>query len=349
MPITYKDFWGELISQVPKLSNFQAQRFVNRAWKDIRDSRQWSFLKTEGILFSPAVITTGVFNVTRFSNVVTASAAAITALNNLNNPLLTKRQIRFGSGATPVYNIAVVDAGFAGNGLLYLDRPYKEPSNSAVGYRVYRCYYGGPEVTTVAVDGTATTTETTDLLRFNDIYNPTNARSFVGLNLPRELLDRRDPQRAIVGNIPYYLFAYKSDSNNNPLYEMWPHPTAAQAYLCSYQRRGIDFASDTETLPSAIPDDLLMERALFYACAWAAKNAAKYKELVGVNWKLEQAAHRKEYSTISSASPGLLEIAQRNDEELYPQSVIQVNNSYRLALGSDDVSVYYQSNGILTG
>jgi hypothetical protein len=90
MTITYKDFYLELANAIPKLPVPLAKRFVNRALHDIYDSRQWSFLKDEGILYSPAVITSGSFSVIQFSNIVTANAAAITALNNLNNPLLTK-------------------------------------------------------------------------------------------------------------------------------------------------------------------------------------------------------------------------------------------------------------------
>jgi hypothetical protein len=295
MAITYKDFYLELANAIPKLPVPLAKRFVNRALHDIYDSRQWSFLKDEGILYSPAVITSGSFSVIQFSNIVTANAAAITALNNLNNPLLTKRQIRFGSGATPIYNIAVVSPTFSSDGILYLDRPYKESTNTAIGYRCYRCYYSPPETTTIASDGTATTGETTDFIRFNDIYNPTNNRYFHLPVLSRELLDRKDPLRAVTGNIPYYLFAYKT-INNIPQFEMWPHPQAAQAYPCSYQRKGLDFSSDTTTLPLIIPDELLMERALFYGCEWASKNSMRYSELKGINWRLEQASHKVTYS-----------------------------------------------------
>jgi hypothetical protein len=339
--LTYKEFWSELQNSIPNLSIFLSQRFINRAWRDIQDSRQWSFLKGEGLLYSPLLITTGTFSITQYSNIVTASASAITALTGLANPVITKRQIRFGSGSTPIYNIAVIHASFASNGILYLDRPYKETTSATSTYRLYRAYYGPPEITTVATNGTATTTETTDFLRFNDIYNPTNSRYFAALHLAREILDRRDPQRSTTGNIPYYLFAYKTDSNNQPMFEMWPHPLNAQAYPCSYQKRGTDFTSDTTTLPNVIPDELLMERALFYGCEWAAKNQNRYTELKGINWKLEQQGHKVTYSNISSRDPGLLEIAQRNDEEAYPQNTIIDRRSYNIyPLGSDDLMVY---------
>jgi len=338
MSQTYKHFWGELMNSIPKLPPTLAQRFINRAWHDIQDSRQWSFLKAEGILYSPAVITTGSFNVTQYSNRVVASSGAIIALSNLNNPVITKRQIRFGTGGSPIYNIAIIDPSFAINGYIYLDRPFTESTNTSIGYRIYRCYYGPPLTTTIADDGTATQTETTDFLRFNDIYNPANSRWFISGILPREVLDLRDPQRSNTGAIPQAMFAYKS-INGTPNFEMYPHPLYANVYPCSYQRKGLDFQSNSETLPTIIPDDLLMERALFYACMWADKNQSRYSELKGINWRLEAGLHKQTYSNISSRDPGLLEIAQRNDEETFPQNTIIDSRGYR-NLGYDDLMVY---------
>lgn len=344
MPLTYKEFYSELINSIPDLSPFLAKRLVNRAWKDIRDSRQWSFLKSEGFLYSPQVINSGSLLVTQFSNVVVANATAILALDGLSNPILTKRQIRFGSGATPIYNISVVSPTFSSDGLLYLDRPYMEATNAAIGFQCYRCYYGPPQVTTVADDGSSVTIETPDFLRYDDIYNPSNSRWFVMPPLAREILDRKDPQRSTTGNIPFYIFAYKS-INNIPYYEMWPHPFSSAAYSCSYQRRGIDFASDSETLPTVIADELLLERAMFYACGWASANVGNNPKLKGVNWLMKQQAHKSYYSNRDNRNPGLLEIAQINDEELYPQQLVVDTRSYQVwPLGSDDLNVYGSIN-----
>ncbi len=348
MGLTYKEFWSELLNAIPRLGNFYAQRFVNRAWHDIQNSRQWSFLNSTGILFSPQLIQTGTFQVTQFSNQVIASASAITALNNLTNPVLTKRQIRFGSGSTPIYNISVIDPSFASNGILYLDRIYMEASNTIIGYRVYRAYYNGPQITTVAANGTPTTVETTDFLRYTSIYIPTNSRYFRSVNLPIELLNKLDPQRSRTSNLPYYLFASSTirDSNNIviPVFEIWPHSTSALPMQTVFQRRGLDFQSQTETLPSIIPDELLMERALFYACSWANKNQSRYPELKGTNWNIMTAAHKLTYSNISNRDPGLLELAMRDDEESFPQNQITVDNRGPFPFGDDDLMTYESIN-----
>lgn len=341
MSLTYKHFWTELVNSIPRLAPALAQRFINRAWHDIQDSRQWSFLKASGVYYTPAIINSGSFNVTQFSNSVIASATAITALNNITNPLITQRQIRFGSGSTNIYNISAISPTFSSDGIIYIDQPYLQTSSTSTGYRCYRCYYGPPLASTLdAITNVATQAETSDFLRINDIYNPANSRWFYPGILPREILDRHDPQRANSGSIPRGMFAYKS-INNLPYFEMYPHPLYSNMYPCSYQKKGSDFSIDTEILPSIIPDELLMERAMFYACEWASKNQARYPELKGINWRLEQSLHKQTYSNISSRDPGLLEIAQRNDEETFPQNtVIDARDYNTSSLGYDDIMIY---------
>jgi len=340
---TYKQFWTELANAIPKLPIPLAQRFVNRAWHDIQDSRQWSFLKSNGTLYCPPVITTGTFSVSLGNPIVVANTAARTALTSLGTgPELSKRQLRFGSGATPVYSISYIDTDFTNNGILYLDMPYQSQTTSAITYRCYRCYYGPPLVEILDSNGipTGEFLETSDFLRYDDIYNPLTRRRFILPVQPRELLNIRDPQRSITNNFPSFMFAYKS-INNIPYFELWPHPTTELTYICSFQRKGLDFQSDSETLPIIIPDELLSERMLFYGCEWASKNVSRYTELKGVNWRLEMQEHKKTYSNIDSKNPGLLEIAQRNDEENYPQNtIVNALNYATYPLGYDDLFVY---------
>lgn len=330
MSRTFKQLWTEVAGTIPNLPVQLAKNYVNRAWSDIRESRHWSFLQSEGILFSSNQITTGTFNVTQFSATVIANAAARAALDGLSNPIITSRQIRFNNG--PIYEIASIDASFAANGIMTLTRMYREASNSAINYSVYRAYYGYP----INSSGV----ESNDFLRYNTIYNPTIPYFFNGINLPSYSLDKRDPQRRSFNN-PRYLYQYKSDANGNPQFEMWPHIQTAQAFIVQYQRRGTDFTSDNETLPQVITDQLLLEKALSYGCGWAMKNQSKFKELQGINWRLAKNEHDKTYSNLSSGDPGLLEIAHRNDEEIFPQSLINTNNHYQYPLGTDDMTGFY--------
>ena len=332
MSADFQTLWGEVLQTFPNLSPFLAKRFVQRSVIDIYNSHQWSFLNAEGILFSPSIITTGTFNIVQFNNVIIADLTAIAALDNLSNPILTKRQIRF---STEIYNITDVDLNFSINGLLTLDRPVLDPSNTIASYQCYRCYYGPPQAGTLG-------TEVTDFLRYNSIYNPAMSWYFQGqLPTPRELLNKRDPQRASFSN-PFKLFSYRAASDGTPQFEMWPHPTAENVYLVSYQRLGTALNASTDTLPLIIPDDLVLQRSFYYGCLWANKNQSRYDDLKGVNWLLLANQHKKEYSNISSQAPGILEKVQVQDDESYPSSMIIDERSYGNlgAIGDDDKTGY---------
>lgn len=328
--MNFLHLWSEIKGTYPKLSTFLAKRFINRARRDIYKSHQWGFLKAEGVLYTPSVITAGTFSVTQFSSQVVADATAITALDNLSSPLLTSRQIRFSSSAP--YNILTVDPLFSTNGILTLDRPVNDSTNPSISYQVYRCYFGPPD------DGTGS--PTTDFLRYNSIYDPTLSRHFhQPLPLARELLSRRDPQRQTFNN-PSYLFVYKSASDGTPLFEMWPHFLSPRTFLCSYQRRGTDLLLDTDTLPLIIPDELVLERAHYYACIWADSMKSIYQELKGTNWTLLATLHNKAFSNISNRDPGLLQLAQVEDEETNPQTITDERTDRIFSLGDDDLSLY---------
>jgi hypothetical protein len=276
MPSTYESLWNELIARLPSLDPAYAPKLIQRAWSDVRNSRPWSFLIGNGVLFSPVVITAGAVAVTQFNAAVTFDATARAALNGVSNPVLTFRQFRVGG---PIYSIVGLDVNFAANGIATLDRPYLEATNAAAGYQVYRCYYGAPSVTVTAVDGTQTTTETTDFLRYRAIYNPSTLQRFRLYGTVEEL-NILDPKRVTSGN-PWALYTHSAAAG--AFYEMYPHPLAAQSYIATYQKRGTDLAAG-ESLPVVIPDELILERAYGFACIWAESAKGRIKELQGPNW-----------------------------------------------------------------
>lgn len=332
MSADFQTLWGEVLQTFPNLSSFLAKRFVQRSVLDIYNSHQWSFLNAEGVLFSPSIISTGTFSIIKFSNTITANSAAILTLDNLSNPILTQRQIRF---STELYNIISVDASFSSNGLLTLDRPVLESTSTSQTYQVYRCYYGPP---LLGINGV----ETTDFLRYNSIYNPAISSWFTGLiPTPSELLNNRDPQRTSFG-IPFKLYTHAATSTGTPQFEMWPHPLSSAAYITSYQRLGMVPTLPTDVLPLLINDDLVLQKAFWYGCMWAYKNQVRYDDLKGVNWLLAAAQHNKEYSNLSSASPGILERTQIQDGESYPVDLITDERSFgNFAVGTDEMSGFY--------
>ena len=295
---TLESLWNELLVRQPALDPGYAPKLVQRAWRDIRDSRPWSFLIGNGVLFSPGSITAGAVAVTQFSATVTFNATAIAALDGITNPIISLRQFRAGGpGGGPIYDIASVDAGFAANGIATLNRPFLEATNAAASYAVYRCYYGPPMVDS--------DTEVTDFLRYRSIYNPATLQRF-RLYGSTEELTMMDPKRVTSGN-PWALFTHSLSTGK--FYEMYPHPTASQSYIAVYQKRGTDLASG-EQLPEVITEELILEKAMYHTCLWATSAVGRIATLKGTNWQSLAIAHNANYME------RLREVALRDEDTL---------------------------------
>lgn len=286
--MAFLDYAGELTGWIPRLDLALATKLVNRAWRDIRNARLWSWLLGEGTLICPAIVSAGTMTVTQYSNAVVPDAVAGAALHNLTNPFLTQRQFR-SVGGGPIYNItAIADNGTLVTGMT-LDRVWTDPSAVGAQYQVYRAYY-------TPVDGNGNFI--TDFLMFVVINNPTDGYAIVGKNLflSKAEIDARDPTRGSQGN-PYALAAYKVDANGNPIYELWPHPTVPRGLPFMYRRRGTPLSA-TVDIPTNVSSDMLVTHALDFASDWAIMNMSRFAELKDVDWKLVKAEANRKYTTM---------------------------------------------------
>ncbi len=269
--MAFEDYATELLGYVPKLSILLAKKHVNRAWRDIRDSRRWSFLIQEMVLQAPGQITAGSASVTQFSTQVvldaTAAAAVIAAIV-VGNPPITDRQFRVANG--PLYNIS----SFNGVNTLTLERAYQEQTNATASYLIYRCFFA----------------VSSDFRRWVSVFDPVNNYRMRRENLSRtkEEVDRADPQRGSFST-PIWMAAYRNVTQ--PVYEMWPHPVSQISYIALYERRGINFAAG-ESLPAAIPEDLLLDRARYHAYQWAMTQPNPD----GIDWKVLLLEAKQSYS-----------------------------------------------------
>lgn len=289
--MTFQDLWNELIGHVPSLSPFLAQRFINRAWRDIRQIKSWSFQIAEGFLIVPTVITTGTVSVTQYSRTVTPNATAIAALDVAGtHPLLGERQFRLAPG-TRIYNIESYDST-----TITLVEEYQEVTANSQNYQVFRCFFKPP---------------TSDFIRFISIRDLiTNYH--IRLNYTQEELNRTDPQRNTTGD-PLYCSSYKSDSSGNPLFELWPGPSSNRSYQVLYQKRGADLSSG-ESLPLVIPDHLVLDRAMYYAYRWAEENKGGDPKLQMSDWRFLMAQVNKDYMDE-------LRKTIREDEDVFMQTI----------------------------
>lgn len=318
MTMNYSELVSELTQQIPNLSKLLAKRLINRAYHDILNTKRWSFLSDEGVLFSPSLINTGTITTTQFSKNFTIDSTAQTIWDALANPLVTKRQLKISSGNT-FYSISTYNAG-AGT----LDRIFRETSVINGSYSMFRAYYGLPENS----DGT----EVTDFLRYTSIYNYTNSYAFNNIYGSREELNLVDPQRGDNG-LPSFMYPYKADSNGNPMFEFYPTPLSEFVFIVNYQRKGIDLTT-SNTIPNSISEDLLMERALYHGCKWAMKNSGVYPNLKSINWAVISTQHNQEYQY-------LLNESQRNDDEMVNDWDLVEPNKVNRAIGDAEKSSYY--------
>lgn len=270
--MTFQQLYSGLIGYVPKLSPQLAKQLTNQGWRDVRDSRLWSFNTRETSVLAPALTSTGTVTVTQYSNLVTFDAAATTAINTIPLQIpVTAQQFRIGSSGGPVYSI---ESWNSGTGVATLDRVYAEATATGQSYQIYKCYYPAPEA---------------GFVRWTSFFDPIQAYP-LKLHWSKPDFDRVDPQRGAQGN-PYYVGWYRqglasedTSKQNLPLFELWPHPVAQIGYMAEYEVRGADLSADTDTLPYAIPDDLVTRKARWRAYEWCAANAGSHPELQKSNW-----------------------------------------------------------------
>jgi len=314
--MAYLDHWSELLGQVPKLDMFLAQKLINRAWRDIRDSRLWSFLVSETTIDAPDAISSGSVTVTQDSSTVIGDATADAAWAAIGNTELQKRVFRAGLGG-PIYRIA----SYASPNLS-LQRNYQESTAAGTVYLIYKCYYPVPA---------------TNFIRWISVIDPINGYRLASGRTKAEL-DFRDPQRSATTQ-PYVIASYLYDTTVTPntwLNELYPHPVVRRSYPALYSHRGLDFVDDTDTLPAIIPDEVLMHRAKFYAYEWAAANSSQHAELRDVNWQYLRSQSMANYAKD-------IEKAKRNDEEIFRQNYVESYLTDRYKLLNFDGS-YAQSH-----
>lgn len=263
---TFVDYWNELKAYTPNLPVNLAKRIVNRARRDIYAERPWSFLMAEGTLVTPTLINAGAMTVTKDSTSVTPNATAITAITGLTNPVLTRRQLKFGQGEQ-IYNITAFDGT-----TITIDKPYftdgTDFTPTSIGYNLFQAYYSPPS---------------TDFLRYVSVTDLANGFELDFLKTQEELA-RWDPQRVTTGQ-PICIanwtavpagFWDASVNIGDPIFEVWPHPTFARTYNVIYQRRGIDFVNETDTLPQSVSMDVLLTKARMHAYEWQLSNDANF-------------------------------------------------------------------------
>lgn len=290
--MAFVDLYSELTGCIPKLDQDFAKKLVNRAYADIRRSNLWSFQLFEANWISPAIENSGTVTVVQGSSTVTFDATASTAvaaLAALTGPFptpLLQRQFRQGS-ATTIYNIWAYDGTTPSAVELTLDRPYVEESGSDLTYSIYQCYYPAP------MEDWLSWINVRDMTNFNDLRTLTT----------RAQINAWDPQRSIY-YLPTDVVPYQNDQNPDSdtygwqLFELWGQPSYVLPYQLYGIRRGTPLVADTDALPFAIGEDVVIEGAKIKAYEWAEANKGDLPRNQGADYRFLIGECKKEFARL---------------------------------------------------
>jgi len=310
---------SELVGWVPKLPPGLARILVNRAWRDICDSRLWSFLVEDAQIYSPALISDGTASVTQFSDQVTldatASALVLAQVLNTGAPMNT-RQFRV-STTGPIYNITAIDVTNPAAIVLTIALGtnaigYSGETNAAASYQIFRCYYDAPS---------------RDFKKWLSVYDPSSGY-WLKINKQQADINRMDPQRSSQGQ-PYIVASFKAGSAANgraPKQEWYPTPTFEKSYSTLYIRRGAELVDD-EDIPDTIPPGLVVWKALSHSGMWGLANQGAIPDLRGVDWRYFITHGQENYDKML---PGV----KKTDDEVYLMSLVKRTNNSQWPLDS---------------
>jgi len=268
--MAYIDMFSEMADLVPALSRIRAKKLVNRAWQFVQDSSLFSFQLQNGSFSTPGITIAGTCTFSLGSNLVTGDATASAAWLAL--PFYwraTTQQIR--ALGYSVYSVIGLDSTNPNAVVLTLDRLFTDPLKafSGVAYQMYQAYIPAP-------------VGFKRWLSVADMFDQWSMDIWTG----RRSLDLVDPARQIASN-PYALLALGTDRRGagtpnasatlgQQLYELYPYPTAEIGYQWYAVVDLPPLANNSDTLPTQIGEDVVIQKAL----TWAYRDAESRKDIM---------------------------------------------------------------------
>lgn len=243
---TFDGLARKLLLRCPKIGPFIARDLITKAFNDVRDLYQWSWRLKRTQLSVPSAYTTGTATVTYGSATVEIANGGVVDVSHIG------RQFRVGI-ASPI--LTIIDADPLAN-TYTLSENWLASDGLDQGYKVYQAYLSMP----------------TDFQSFLSVVDPVTYWPIQTDNVSLEMIDRRDPQRSVVGSPPRVLVPYDY-YNGSPRYELWPHQTSQSFYLMAYIARYGQAFDPGVVIPDTLGDgDVILERGLMYTAKWPGPN-----------------------------------------------------------------------------
>lgn len=235
---TFDEIVGKVLLHVPSASSLLAREWVNNAFRELAEKREWSWTRTKSQFLIPALHNDGTVTVTRGSSAVVGAGTNWTSA-------MVGRQFRT-SLTAPIYTILAVDTATS----LTLDENWGDSTASGSAYEIYQAYVTAPA----------------DFLSFLSVWDPTwNWQLY--LSVTQEELNWVDAQRSYRGTT-YVVADLDYDGSTPPRFELWPHRTSQYFYPYIYWRRYEDLEDAGTKLPRGVRGDVLLSGALREAAAW---------------------------------------------------------------------------------
>ena len=246
MSETFDGLSRKLLLRCPKLGPFIARDLISKAFDDVKDIWSWSWKIKRSQLTIPTAFSTGLATVKYGSPIVTLTNGGIVDVT------LVGRQFRVGI-ASPILTIIDFDSGA---NTYTLSENWLGVSGTGQAFKVYQAYLLMPS----------------NFQAFWSVTDPVTYWPIQTENVTLEMIDRRDPQRSVVGSPPIVLVPYDY-FGGSPRYELWPHQLSQAFYLMAYESRYGNAFDDNVVIPDTLGDgDVILERAQMYTAKWPGPN-----------------------------------------------------------------------------
>ena len=287
---SFTDVSRLILLRCPTATLTLAQSWIQQSWRDLIERRRWSFMLKRGQLVTYDEYKTGTATVTAGTQTVTITTGVVDSAH-------VGRQFRIGTSQL-IVTITDIDAAL---NTYTIDQSWWPTTQTAQAFSVYQAYLPVPS----------------DFHAFVSIVDPAFAQP-VPFDGSVQQIDAMDPQRSASGSPPRSI-AYFDYRAGLPRYEMWPHQRTAYVFPMVYESRPVEPFDSGSTVPSLIPTDILLERAMMYCSAWPGSTAANPNPYF--NLKLV-AFHKGEYEQ-------RLRVLEKQDNEHMQQNVWYQNEQSR--------------------
>lgn len=239
---SFRSVVGQLLAYCPFVPLPLVELWARDRWRQLCESRKWSFLRGKGNLVVPSLYSAGTASISRGTSVVIGAGTSWSAD-------MAGRQIKLGA-TIPVYTIAAVESSTS----LTIEETHLGSSLADVSYQILQVYFQSPA----------------DFLSWISVINTKNWLKFHCNTYTVEDIDARDPQRTVTGT-PYIIAGgvYKDvvGSSPIPMFEIWPWPVVEDIFPYTYWKRTTDFDQNFY-LPAVVTGDVLVTGMLADLCRW---------------------------------------------------------------------------------